>query len=87
MKRVTLKDTHVTVFQYNETQAAYIPVAEYGTENTAQLEALAETLDASEYVTVERHTISRTGKITFDRVAVDVILTGYKPRVLHGRDE
>ena len=87
MKRVILKDTHVTVFQYNETKAAYIPVAEYGTENTDQLVSLADMLDISEYVTVERHTISRTGKVTFDRVAVDVIVTGYKPRLLHGRDE
>lgn len=86
MRTVKLVHSSVTVFQYSETSGAYIPVAEYGTENLDQLEALNETLENSEYVTVERHKVSRVGGIAFDRKTVDVIVTGDKYKVLKPRD-
>lgn len=77
-KLIRMCDSHATIFQYNAANSCYVPVAEYGTQNAEQMQALSDSLEYVEYVTVERHERARYGDVVFDRVSVDVIITGEK---------
>lgn len=81
-KTIKMRDSHATIFQYNAASGCYMPVAEYGTQNGEQMQALSDSLEYAEYVTVERHERARYGNVVFDRVSVDVIITGEKARPL-----